>query len=160
MLEHFLGPQPLNPSTNGTRISLLNIETFCDKCHRRNPFSAFTASSREWGDSSEQWDSATTSQSFHLSFKCQGCQLAKVDFLVTRRVMKLTISGRWPIEKIKVPNHIPKWVRKYYSVSAALHAVNAGAKLFNKSMEKLNEHYDVRRLFKLHKLSNTASENL
>ena len=159
-MEHFLGPQPLNPSTNGTRISLLNIETFCDKCRRRKAFSAFTASSREWGDSSEQWDSAITSQSFHLSFKCQGCQLATVDFLVTRRVMKLTISGRWPIEKIKFPNHIPKWVRKYYSVSAALHAVNADAELFNKSMEKLNEHYDVRRLLKLHKSSNTASENL
>lgn len=132
--------------------------------------------------------------------------------------MKLTISGRWPIESVKVPNHIPKWVRKYYSdamianhtgmtlcalfmlrtvieqfwesrglrngevrtsgdelgtrykatlsdafksqfpslsdiydsVSAALHAVNADAELFNKSMEKLNEHFDARRLFKLH----------
>jgi hypothetical protein len=141
--------------------------------------------------------------------------------------MKLTISGRWPIEEVKVPNHIPKCVRNYYSdaiiadhtgmtlcalfmlrtvieqfweslglrngeerttgdelgvrykarlpdafksqfpslseiydsVSTALHAANADAELFKKSMEKLNEHFDARRLFKLDALSDSALKN-
>lgn len=223
----FLPPQPAHHSPGGTSVSLSNIETFCHVCRLRKPFSAFAANSREWGYPSDQWDSASTGQSFHLGFKCQGCQSATVDFLVTRRVMKLTISGRWPIEEVKVPNHIPKCVRKHYSdamiadhtgmtlcalfmlrtvieqfwesiglrngevrttgdelgvrykarlpdafksqfpslsdiydsVSAALHSANADAELFKKSMEKLNEHFDARRLFKLDALSDSALGN-
>jgi hypothetical protein len=107
--------QPPNNSLIETSINLSNIDTFCHECRLRKPFSLFAANSRKWGCPSDQWNLATTGQSFHLGFKCQGYQSATVDFLVTRSVMKLTLSGRWPIEEVKVPNHIPKCIRKYYT---------------------------------------------
>jgi hypothetical protein len=125
------GPKHSHVSRIGTEVELPNIQTFCHECRVRKPFSAFEAHSRDSGYPSETWESATTEQSFHLGFQCQACQSASVDFLVTRRVMKLTISGRWPIEEVETPNYIPTIVRKHYrNALIANHAGQTLAALF------------------------------
>lgn len=101
------------PGRRGRKLP--NIETFCGKCGGRKPFVPIEANSRSWGYCSDTFETATSGQAFQLSFECGGCQTETVDFLVIRRVMKLTIAGRWPLEEVVVPSHIPKCVRKLYS---------------------------------------------
>jgi len=66
-------------------------------------------------------------QIFVLQYECQNCKGEPVSFLVKRDGVRITLTGRSPIEKVNVPNFIPKNVRKYYRGS--LVAFNSGANL-------------------------------
>jgi hypothetical protein len=160
---------------------------------------------------------ATTGQAFSLGFRCHGCQEFAVDFLVIRKVLKLTIAGRWPVETTPIPNHVPKECKKHYSnalvasnagqvlagifllrtfieqywvslglreeatrttgqdmgsaykalltddfkgrfpslselyddLSVAIHSADANHELFQSSMEKIDEHFEAKKIFKI-----------
>lgn len=66
-------------------------------------------------------------QIFVLQYECQNCKGEPVSYLVKRDGAKITLTGRSPIEKVNVPNFIPKNLRKYYR--GALVAFNSGANL-------------------------------
>jgi hypothetical protein len=66
-------------------------------------------------------------QIFVLQYQCQNCKKEPVSFLVKRDGLKLTLTGRSPMESIGVPKFIPKDVRKFYR--GAVIAFNSGALL-------------------------------
>ncbi len=103
--------QPIHNTGNSeVSINLPNIQTFCHCCKSREAFraeSSVVSSSRVF--------EAPIRQVFLVSFVCQKCSNANVDFTITRSGLKLTLSGRSPIETVVPPQYIPKGVRKYYS---------------------------------------------
>ena len=97
-------------------VAIPNITTYCHKCSQTHPFRS---------TSSLQGPVVTfASQHWLMSFECQGCQSATVDFLVTRKELKLTITGRSPLESVSAPSVIPKKLRDRYA--NAIIANNAG----------------------------------
>jgi hypothetical protein len=54
-------------------------------------------------------------QVFSIPLICQNCRDSAVTFVVARARNRLTLVGRFPIERIEVPAHFPKSVRSYYS---------------------------------------------
>lgn len=66
-------------------------------------------------------------QIFVLQYQCQTCKKEPISFLVKRDGLKLTLTGRSPMEAIEIPRFLPKHVRKFYR--GALLAFNCGAVL-------------------------------
>ena len=66
-------------------------------------------------------------QVFAATYLCQSCKSIPEVFIIRREGIKLTLSGRSPIEYIDVPKVIPKEVKKYYS--GALLAYQSGQTL-------------------------------
>ncbi|MEI8139035.1 MAG: hypothetical protein WCI03_04120 [bacterium] len=66
-------------------------------------------------------------QVFLLRYQCQNCKKDPVTFLVKREGLKLSLTGRSPIEEIEVPRFVPKECRKFYR--GAVLAFNCGAHL-------------------------------
>lgn len=198
-------------------IPMLNIRIYCDNCENLMPFSAISSDSTFHGASSSKLATATIGQVFRLSYKCEGCSTNRVDFMVVRSVLKMTIAGRWPISHVEVPSFVPNVCKKYYSgsiiashtnnhlaaifllrtaieqfwvsmglrpngakvsgdkmateykkttpsdlnarfptlgeiyetLSEGVHAAKADETSFREAVEKFNEHFDARRLFKL-----------
>jgi len=66
-------------------------------------------------------------QVFVLRFQCQNCKRDPVTFLVKRAGLKLTLSGRSPMEEIEIPKYVPKQIHRFYR--GAVIAFNSGANL-------------------------------
>lgn len=62
-----------------------------------------------------------TIQVFQISMLCQSCKLVPEVFLVRREGIKLTLSGRAPIETVVTPSVIPKQVSKYFRSAIVAH---------------------------------------
>jgi len=94
-----------------TSISLTppTIEVFCSNCDKVEPYNYETG-----GDVLVGLITETTNQVFIMVYRCQACKSVPEVFLVLRKEMKITLSGRSPIEIYHVPTYIPKAQRIYY----------------------------------------------
>lgn len=133
----------LVPGDGSLAFDLPTVQTFCDHCEQRWPFNPGSGAS--WGghratdlrisaclprvqptlttggpDIAKVIVDAIVRRSdsrqlFVFPYQCQNCKGAPVTFLVRRTGLKLTLCGRDPLERIAVPNFIPKARRKYFS---------------------------------------------
>lgn len=121
----FSGSQALRAAGSSIYVSLTNIETFCTTCNERRPFASISATSFPYqGTKTEFGQLPPSCQTLHIGFCCQSCELEQVDFLISRKAEKLTISGRWPVENQPAPQYIPKAQQGFYSKAIITH--NAG----------------------------------
>ena len=99
-------------------VPLPYINTACAVCKSRQPFNPMPdlSSARTLlGYDRDQW--------YSLTYQCQGCHGFPVRFLVRRERLKLTLSGRDPLEVLPVPNALPDRVSEYYGQAVvAYHA--------------------------------------
>ena len=125
------------------RFSIPNFRTFCSKCDRIEPhnFSQFADVLGKTVElqpvpshpgqvirpsvvsvpSGPHTGTNGTVNVYALSFVCQGCQGVPIVFLVRREGLKLTLTGRTPIEQVQVPGQIPKSISKHYSDAVIAH---------------------------------------
>lgn len=99
-----------------------DVKLFCLTCDRIEPYTAVSAldfSAR--GNSTPKRLPKETTQTFSLSLLCQSCKSVPEVFLVHRVGVRLTLSGRAPIEHVAVPKVIPKVVSSYYSGGIVAH---------------------------------------
>jgi len=109
-------------------FQLPRIKIFCAGCDQISPYAPVTPPPE---DKQRNVSGATLarSQVFFLPYECQGCvgESEPIFFMVTRRGIKLHLSGRSEIEVVSVPNFIPKETRDFYR--RARHAYNCGEAL-------------------------------
>ncbi|MCK4392247.1 hypothetical protein KAX17_05025 [Candidatus Bipolaricaulota bacterium] len=104
------GPPP------GIRFETPDVKLFCSICKRVEAFNS--VSSEDFScrghprTSFEQSREAV--QVFALSFQCQSCKSVPEVFLVRRHGLKLTQSGRSPIEHVEVHPAVPKSLHKWF----------------------------------------------
>lgn len=120
-------PQPSREHPQEISIAIPNFETWCSVCGERKPFAVIAATGDSHGYPAEALNQATIDQVFHLTCLCQSCQKEHVHFMVRRRVLKLTLVGRSPVEVTSPPPFIPKAVRDFYSSAVIAH--NSGQTL-------------------------------
>lgn len=103
-----------------------DVKLFCTVCDRKEAFNSISSEDfLQRLSSPVLFGSATdTIQIFTLSFLCQSCKRVPEVFLVRRTGLKLTNSGRSPIEHVEVPADIPKPIQRFYS--GALVAYQSG----------------------------------
>ena len=108
---------PVEDATPPIRFQPQDVKLFCQPCEGIEAFN--NISSEDFlrrGPPSRPFDSSgQTVQLFVFSFLCQSCKAIPEVFLVRRQGLKLTNSGRSPIEHIDVPAAIHKSVRRFYS---------------------------------------------
>ena len=90
------------------------IKTFCEKCTRIEAFNPLLIEDL-LEKSGDDVFAERGIQIFALTLLCQSCKSIPEAFLVRRNRLKLTLSGRSPIEHVTVPADIPKNQRIYYS---------------------------------------------
>ena len=107
-------------------IAVPMVKTYCThrECAGMWPHNWCPAS---WCPVPSAISGADLQQVFVLRYECQNCRGEPVTFLVQRDGLRLTLSGRAPIEEIEIPGYIPKQVRKFYR--GAVLAFNCGANL-------------------------------
>jgi hypothetical protein len=117
-----------NYITSGTKPSPFCFETpdiklFCHKCERVEPSNLISCTDFFQRESTPRYflTSGQRVQVFVFSFLCQSCKSIPEVFLVRRQGLKLTHSGRSPIEHIDVPRIIPNPVKGYYSGAVVAH---------------------------------------
>ena len=107
----------------GVRFGTPDVKLFCAACDRTEAFNSVSTveiSGRGiYGARSDR--SGRTAQTFALSFECQSCKGPTEVFLVRRSGMKLTLSGRAPIEYVFVPSAIPGVVRQWFTGAIVAH---------------------------------------
>ena len=120
----------LNPNyiTSGTKPSPFCFETpdiklYCHECKRIEPANSISSTEFLQRQSTPRYflTSGQRVQVFVFSFLCQSCKSIPEVFLVRRQGLKLTHSGRSPIEHIDVPRDIPNPVKNYYSDAVVAH---------------------------------------
>lgn len=109
--------------TQSMLLSLPTVKVFCGNCDRVEPFNPVSSDSivLQAAPTAE-----SLYQAFILQFQCQSCKGAPEVFMVKRQGWKLSLTGRCPMEEVKIPNYFPKLKAegKYYS--DALIAYNSG----------------------------------
>ena len=123
-------PPFLSPAEIRVVFTLPTVKTYCANCgsiEPHNPMSSFESDLKQYHSVVVSDNDRETKpwQAFNLMYVCQACKKATVVFLVERRDMKLTLSGRNPIEQVLVPHYIPKRFRSY--LSEAVVASQTGA---------------------------------
>jgi len=101
-----------------------DVKLFCEVCERIEAFNVVSANDflqHKRFDVSVNATNDRTLQVFVISFQCQSCKSAPEVFLIRRRGMKLTISGRAPIEHVTVPSVLPKTLQRFYSSAVVAH---------------------------------------
>jgi hypothetical protein len=100
------------------------VKLFCDKCNRIEAFNPIAAQDFlthfRYGVVTNRIPDVKT-QVFVLSYECQSCKSPPEVFLVRRFGLKLTLSGRAPIEHVEVPSDIPREVQKFYAGAIVAH---------------------------------------
>lgn len=115
---------PTNDSTRIIWFKAPDVKLFCEICGRIEAFNVVSAEDflqRRRFDVSVNATNDRTLQVFVISFQCQSCKPAPEVFLIRRRGMKLTISGRAPIEHVTVPSVLPKTLQRFYSGAVVAH---------------------------------------
>lgn len=95
---------------------------YCRTCGRTEPFNPSTATDtvRHVLEANRPL-SRDPLQVYAWGFICQGCKGPPEVVLIRRDGLKLTLSGRAPIEHVDVPKVIPKDVSQYYSGAIVAH---------------------------------------
>jgi hypothetical protein len=92
-------------------VNLPVISAYCDPCRGRFP--ANQSPSEKSPPTMIRLNQAY--QVFSIPLVCQNCRDGAVTFVVARARNRLTLAGRFPIERIEIPAHFPRSVRGYYS---------------------------------------------
>lgn len=113
-------PKPVSAWATGPpsiKFRTPDIKLFCTLCERREAFNSVSSIDFLQQSSAPQpfTSGRDTIQIFTLSFLCQSCKRAPEVFLVRRTGLKLTNSGRSPIEHVEVPAAIPKPIQRFFS---------------------------------------------
>jgi hypothetical protein len=100
-----------------------DIKLFCHKCERVEAANSISSEDFFQRESTPRYFliSGQRVQVFVFSFLCQSCKSVPEVFLVRRQGLRLTLSGRSPIEHIDVPRVIPNQVKGYYSGAVVAH---------------------------------------
>jgi len=105
------------------RFETPDLKLFCSTCKRIEAFNSISSEDFAGRGHSRIPDGTPTGvvQVFALSFQCQSCKGAPEVFLVRRHKLKLTQSGRAPMEHIEVPAAIPKSLGKWFRGAIVAH---------------------------------------
>jgi hypothetical protein len=116
-------PKPPEEKEKPIRFQTPDVKLFCQTCDRIEAFNSISSEDFLQRDpvSAAFTLSGQIVQVFALSFLCQSCKSVPEVFLVRRQGLKLTNSGRSPIEHVDVPPVIPKSVRTFYSGAVVAH---------------------------------------
>jgi hypothetical protein len=103
-----------------------DAKLFCVPCGRLEPFNLVSAEdffSRDerLPELSYRDAGGNIVQLFVFSFQCQSCKGVPQALMVRRHGVKLTNTGRAPIEHVAVPSDIPKEVAKFFSGAIVAH---------------------------------------
>lgn len=104
---------------------LESVKTKCGKCAEVSPFNlmkAIDVVSDVWRSDAPVIEAGN--QVIVFVFQCQSCREGIETFMVARKEAKLTLTGRFPMERVSVPPSIPKNQDRYYS--DAIVAFNSG----------------------------------
>lgn len=128
----------------------LTIKIYCHKCEEMDPFNIVDgldvfSDVQRYGHFTNIGGRADQ-QIFVLKYQCQNCKTRPVVFLIQRDGLKISLTGREPMEMVLVPKFIPKEVEKYYS--GAMIAYNSGQILPAKFMFRVFLEQYVRSLSK------------
>ena len=103
---------------------LPDIQISCSHCKKIFPHNAgYRGQIQEFKPLSEIVD-GIPHQTFMFPYQCQACKGEPLVFLVHRKGMKFTLTGRNHFETIQVPKAIPREEREFYSDAIA--AYNTG----------------------------------
>lgn len=106
------------------------IKIFCPTCDRIEPHN-FYYGIDFFRPIREPYDELPNDfQVFLLSYECQSCKNTPPVFVVRREKVKITLSGRVPMEQVVVSKIIPKNQKKFFS--DAIIAYNSGQILAGK----------------------------
>jgi len=107
---------PLGDGPTFIRFETPDVKLFCSICERVEAFNS--VSSEDFSCRAHPQISFGQSkgavQVFALSFQCQSCKGIPEVFLVRRQGLKLTQSGRSPIEYVEVHPAVPKSLHKWF----------------------------------------------
>lgn len=111
---------------NELKIPLPTIKIYCGVCKCKEPFHPIVYNQP---NSILKYDNAEngTYQIFILEYECQRCQKYQTIFMVRRDGLKLSLTGRSPMEIVLVPKTINNSKSKYFS--DAIIANNSGQTL-------------------------------
>jgi hypothetical protein len=104
------------------KISLPTVKIYCAICNRIEAYNPISGND-ELNAIGESYNVSKT-QVFLLFYQCQSCKGLPESFLIARKELKLSIVGRYPIEKVDTPKYLPKEFSKF--ISDALIAFNSG----------------------------------
>jgi len=92
------------------------IKTHCTKCGQPEPHNPVYARdvNADLASRSRAYGQGTL-QHFVAGYVCQACKVLLQFFMIRREGLKLSLTGRSPMEQVAVPDVIPKAQRKYYS---------------------------------------------
>lgn len=101
---------------------LPDLRLFCQVCARAEPYNPLNCQDCATRSVSRLNAEATSVvQVFVASFLCQGCKSFPEFFFIRREGLKLTLSGRSPIEYVGVPKIIPKHIASFVSKAIVAH---------------------------------------
>jgi len=101
-----------------------DVKMFCRTCNRLEPFNAQSSQNllnRTELSKPGVFHNGAWHQVYVLTYLCQSCKSVPEVFLVRRQGLKLTLSGRTPMEHAQVPKVIPKEISKFYSGAVIAH---------------------------------------
>jgi hypothetical protein len=100
-----------------------DVKLFCRPCERIEAFNSISSEDFSQRESTPRYSvlSGQRVQGFIFSFLCQSCKSVPEVFLVRRQGLKLTNSGRSPIEYPDVPSVIPNSVKRFYRGAILAH---------------------------------------
>jgi len=109
-------------------FSLLPVKTLCSSCDDVTAFNL-------WAQDEQSVRTITlgrkSQQVFTFTLQCQGCRSQVIVFMVRRTGRKILLVGRSEFEEVKVPSHIPKEHKGFYSQAlVAFHCGQFLAALF------------------------------
>ncbi len=125
-LPYYEGKQP-ERAEGSINITPKTIKIFCSICDSVQPYN-FMYGSDVLEDDFQ--DNSLNIQVFFLAYMCQSCKSSPEVFMIRREKMKITHSGRTPIEKVDVPKIIPNAQKEFFSDAVIL--FNAGKILAGK----------------------------
>jgi len=116
-------PRLHNEGPPGIKFETPHLKLFCSACKRVEAFNSICSEDSASRGHSRIPDGTPTGvvQVFALSFQCQSCKGAPEVFLVRRHKLKLTQSGRAPMEHIEVPAAIPTSLGKWFRGAIVAH---------------------------------------
>lgn len=120
---------PLGEAQPAIPFEISGAKLMCARCGQVNPFNFVNGRDvmSEAYDHAKAHVQAECVQVFLLALQCQGCKDLPEIFLVSRRDLKITLTGRSPMETILIPDFLPKDQRKYFE--GAILAFNCGQTL-------------------------------
>jgi hypothetical protein len=114
---------PLTDIPLSVKFQTPDVKLFCERCDRVEAFNVVSVEdflARDAFDNSYEAREDNV-QVFVVSFRCQSCKLEPEVFLIRRKGLKLTLSGRAPIEHVEVPPIIPKNIQRFFSGAVVAH---------------------------------------